>query len=464
MTHSITETAIPAPVEEPGWGRVLTTAGCRTLLALVSCLLAWSLLPLVWGWTPQAILSDSMAPRFVAGDVVVTKPVAPSALRPGQIITVADPDHPGRTRTHRFVRVDTHGLLVTRGDANAQADSSHVAPSAVQGVAVLRVPYAARPLLWLRLHDYLPLVACLVATTALLMGARSGDGPSGGRRRDGERPRGRRLRRLGAAGAAGTVATLAIGGPAAAAFTRGSTNTADSFNAATNFRPYQTAVLADSPYLYWRLQEKTGTTAADTSGNGRAGTISNAPTLGQSSPITAEPIDVAFGTGTNGYLTSTPKANVLSTFSVEAWVKTTSTSGGRLIGFGDGAAGSLSTKTDCQLYLAPNGKVELGLSNTAKTAIASASAVNNGAWHHIVGTYSLASGAKLYVDGALSASATGTTPAAFMGYWRAGAESLSGWPSNPSSTYLTGTIDEVAVYPTVLAAARISAHYAAATG
>jgi hypothetical protein len=41
---------------------------------------------------------------------------------------------------------------------------------------------------------------------------------------------------------------------------------------------------------------------------------------------------------------------------------------------------------------------------------------------------------------------------------------MSRWPSNLTSNYLSGAIDEVAVYTTVLSAARVSAHYAAATG
>jgi len=461
LTAPESPTAAP-PEEELRWGGVLVTALCRGALALVGSLVLWSVLPVVWGWTPQVILSDSMAPRIVAGDVVVTRPVPASSLRPGQIITVSDPDHPGRTRTHRFVRVDPDGELVTRGDANHQADSTHVRPSAVDGMAVLRIPYVGMPVLWLRLHDYAPLLICLGLAVGAGLGARLNGRPSDPGA-GGDSPRRVRGRRIAAAAAAGTVAAASLGSPADAAFKRTATNTSNAFAAASVFRAYQGAVLTDSPYLLWRLQEKTGTTGADSTGHSHPGTFSNTPTLGQASPITGDPTDVAFGTGTNGYVTQTGSTTNTTTFSVEAWVKTTSTAGGRLIGFGDAAAGTASGSTDCQLYLAPNGKVEFGLNDNTQVAIASASAVNNGAWHHVVGTYSPATGAKLYVDGALSASGTGATPTTFTGYWRAGAEDLTGWPSAPTSRYLVGTIDEVAVYTTVLSAARVSAHYAAAT-
>ena len=46
-----------------------------------------------------------------------------------------------------------------------------------------------------------------------------------------------------------------------------------------------------------------------------------------------------------------------TTFSVEAWVKSGSNTGGRILGFGNGSGMNPSSTTDRQLYLAPNGKV-----------------------------------------------------------------------------------------------------------
>jgi signal peptidase I len=459
-------TPTPAPLAEPGWGRVLVTASSRGLLGLVGSLLLWSLLPVVWGWTPEVIMTGSMAPALAPGDVVVTRPVSVATLRPQQVVTVTDPDHPGRTRTHRFVRFDHHDLLVTRGDANPQPDSTHVAPEAVQGVATLRIPYVARVVLWINTHDYPPLAISLSVLILALLGARPGQPPgrSPSGRRDGRTtPSKRRPRRLAAVTGTAVALATTIGGPADGAFLRSTSNPAASLGAASTFHAYQKAVLADTPYLYWRLQESAGTAVADTSGNARSGTITNAPALGAGSPISGDPADTACGTGTTAYLTATGRTTATpATFSVEAWVKSTSIAGGRLIGYGDAAAPSTATKTDCQLYLAPTGKAEFGLSSTSKIALASTAAVNDGLWHHIVGTYSSATGAKLYVDGNLSASGTGAAPVSFAGYWRAGTETLTGWPANPSSNHLTGTVDEIAVYTTVLSATRVTAHYQAA--
>jgi hypothetical protein len=63
----------------------------------------------------------------------------------------------------------------------------------------------------------------------------------------------------------------------------------------------------------------------------------------------------------------------------------------------------------------------------------------------------------------LVGSNTTTTNQSYNGYWRVGGDNLNGWPSQPSSDYFAGSVDEAAVYPTALSAAQVAAHYAAAT-
>ena len=48
---------------------------------------------------------------------------------------------------------------------------------------------------------------------------------------------------------------------------------------------FDTAVLASSPLAYWRLNETSGTTAADATGNGNAGTYNTGVVLGQPSVL-----------------------------------------------------------------------------------------------------------------------------------------------------------------------------------
>ena len=149
----------------PGWSRVLQVAVARVALALVASLVLWTLLPLAVGWTPRVIMSGSMEPRIHVGDIVVTRTVPAASLHAGQVVTVEDPDHPGRTRTHRVLLREAGGVLVLKGDANRNADSSRVSVDDVRGVGVVRVPYVGRPASWLAERNWVPLGAA-----ALLLG------------------------------------------------------------------------------------------------------------------------------------------------------------------------------------------------------------------------------------------------------------------------------------------------------
>jgi len=55
-----------------------------------------------------------------------------------------------------------------------------------------------------------------------------------------------------------------------------------------------------------------------------------------------------------------------------------------------------------------------------------------------------------------------TSPEATEGTGGSAGDQTSGWPSAPSSNYLAGSIDEVAIYPAALSGTQIAAHYAAA--
>ena len=69
-----------------------------------------------------------------------------------------------------------------------------------------------------------------------------------------------------------------------------------------------------------------------------------------------------------------------------------------------------------------------------------------------------ADGMKLYVDGDLEGTNANTQAQAYNGFWRLGGDTT--WGS--SSAYFAGVLDEAAVYPTVLSAGRVAAHFAAA--
>lgn len=473
-THSTGPTA----AHQPRWELVLRMAAARAFLTALASLLLWAVAPVALGWQPQLILTGSMMPRIAPGDVIVIKEVEPTSLKPGQVVTVDDPDHHGRTRTHRITRIDDQGRLILRGDANRADDSSPVELDAVHGAGALRVPYVGRPLLWLGQGAYLPLGIFLVLltwSTVTVMrgtpGSRSDEDDDGddrgtvipmqGRPHSSSVPvTGPHRRRVGLGIAGMVVAAVAVGaGPAEAAFGGVTSNPSSSFGATTSFGVYRSAVRADSPFLYWRLEETGGTTVVDSSGNGRNAATHGTPTFGVTGALASAPSDTAFTLGGQRFTQSTGQA-APGVFSIEAWIRTTTTTGGRIVGYGNGSGTSNSSTIDRNLYVGTDGKVYFGVGTTTKVVVASPAAVNDGAWHHVVATYSGsgANGMKLYVDGALVGQGTGAV-VSFTGRWRVGGDVMSGWTANPTTNWYHGSVDEVATYTTALSATRVTEHY-----
>jgi signal peptidase len=126
---------------------------CATLTFFLS-LLAWTLVPLAFGWSSSVVMTGSMAPEIQPGDVVVTAPVKPGTALGGHVVRFRDPADPGRYLMHRIIHVRPDGEFVTKGDANDTADSTPVPRPNVTGEGRLRVPWVGLPALWLHLGAY----------------------------------------------------------------------------------------------------------------------------------------------------------------------------------------------------------------------------------------------------------------------------------------------------------------------
>ena len=159
--------------------------------------------------------------------------------------------------------------------------------------------------------------------------------------------------------------------------------------------------------------------------------------------------------GTDDYIRSDQLRPGPNTYTVSAWIKTTTNRGGKILGFGNGQpntgtnASRLSGSYDRHLYMANNGRVLFGVYNGATTTLTSTRALNDGEWHYVVGTQGPA-GMRLYVDGAPVASNGVATAQDYWGVWRVGGDQLNGWPSRPASNFFAGLVDEVSVYPTAI--------------
>ncbi len=474
------------------WPWLITTTLSRAGVAVVICLALWGALPAVVGWHPTTVSSGSMLPRLHVGDVAVSRPLGATVPPVDSVLLFDDPDHPGRLRLHRFVRVDDDGLLVTRGDANTSDDSTPVALSAVHGIGTLRVPWVGLPVVWLRERSWVALslsVLVLVALTALAARARrfgfpepdEGDGPgppppptAAGTAAPANtdvlvapRPPGRTVRtarRLGALGAVAVLVAVAAA-PAESAFSA-TTSTRTSLAAAGYFS-CANAVSAGSPYLWYRMDETSSTTtvATDSSGGGRNGVYGSAGKTASATRACSRDSGRAMTfNGSSGYLSSPALAGgPPNTFTLAIWFKTTTTRGGKLIGLGN-AQMTASGSYDRHLYLTNTGTIVFGVYPNAVRTVSTTATFNDGAWHQAVATLSSA-GMRLYVDGKLLGSDTGVTngEAYSPAYLRVGYDNLDSWDNAPTSRYLAGTLDDAALYLTALTATQVSDQYEAGT-
>lgn len=223
--------------------------------------------------------------------------------------------------------------------------------------------------------------------------------------------------------------------------------------------PYATTVLADRPLHHWRLGQATGNSSNLASNDTLV--LNGSVSHGQAGAIPGDTdTAVRFNGASSQYGTTSVARLGRHTFSVEAWIRTASTAGGKIIGFGNAASGT-SGSYDRHLYLGSDGRVRFGVNPAGGTrVVTSPNSLRDDQWHHVVGT--LGGGLlTLYVDGVQVDQLSGVTMAQnYEGFWRVGGDNLSGWPNRPSSDYFNGLIDEPAVYPRSLTAAQVAQHFA----
>lgn len=226
---------------------------------------------------------------------------------------------------------------------------------------------------------------------------------------------------------------------------------------------YAQGVLNDGAKDYWRFGESPGSTSITDWAGYNDATVNAGVTLGTSGAVGDSNTAATFNGSTNGFAVAGASEQGTDAFSTEAWVRTTSSSGGKILGFGDAATGD-SGSYDRHVYMTNTGKIIFGVYPGGVRTVESSKSYNDGAWHYIVATLSSA-GMVLYVDGLKVGSRQDTTSAqSYVGYWRVGGDNLNGWPEQPSSNYFAGDIDDVAIYPSALGAATVRAHYLSAGG
>ncbi len=196
---------------------------------------------------------------------------------------------------------------------------------------------------------------------------------------------------------------------------------------------------SETPVGYWRLNEGSGTTAADSSGRGNDGTTSGATWTTSADGSGALSFD-----GVND-IVSVPDAAILdptTRLSIEAWLRPSVT-------WGTGSFYAVVSKygapsTGYQLVWHKDGYFYLYVGGVvARSAYMTLTA---GQWIHVAATYAGGTTGKIYVDGVDRTRVTAT------GAFRPNGSILAlGAQSGTPTYWMPGTLDEVKIYNRAIA-------------
>ena len=218
---------------------------------------------------------------------------------------------------------------------------------------------------------------------------------------------------------------------------------------------YRAVLTGQSPIAHYALDEITGTTALDSSGNSHHGTILSGAPLNWGIPgAIAGDADTAveFGEGIDQTIQLNPFEIPETTISVEVWIKTTATNASGIISY------AVSGQSNEHLLYNPNNLEVYFNGPFVRTGVS----VNDGLWHHVVVTWQSSNGSlRLYKDGALAFSTThqAGVPISTGGSLVLGQDQDTLGGGFQSAQRYIGVLDEFAVYDRVLSASDVLAHY-----
>lgn len=219
---------------------------------------------------------------------------------------------------------------------------------------------------------------------------------------------------------------------------------------------------------YYRLGEASNTASVVDSKGTSPGVSAGGVTVGVTGALSGDSNTAMTFDGVNDYIQTPAPRQTTGTdftgndFSIEFWFKSTQTFGTGCTNWWQGArlvdAEVDGTNNDFGTALC-GGRVIVGVGGTADTNLISAAGLNNGVWHHVVMTRTAATRViQLYIDGALSGSATGTSAALLNT-----SAIISIGRSQVPDDYFAGTMDEIALYSIVLTPSQVLADYSLGT-
>ncbi len=214
---------------------------------------------------------------------------------------------------------------------------------------------------------------------------------------------------------------------------------------------YRSTILADNPSAYWRLGETAGATTLADETLLNPGTKVGAISFGRTGPLQGDTNTAAGFNGTTDtvQVSNAASLNPTSALSIEAWVKPAALPG----------SANYVLRKDGQygLYVRGSGGLTFRVwkAGVAQEVSTAAGLAPIGVWTHVAATWDGAT-MTIYVNGVSKATAALAAPS------DAGTTRLWLGSTYNSYGYLAGDLDEVAIFPSALSAARVAAHFQAA--
>lgn len=214
--------------------------------------------------------------------------------------------------------------------------------------------------------------------------------------------------------------------------------------------PFALEMMEDSPRAFWRLNENSGPTAIDSSGNGYNGTYVGSPTFSQSDPIT-DGEDGAVQFPFNAYVDAGTGPAIVGTgaFTVELFFKAL----GGAAAYNFFQQNPFGAIYSINIQMQADGDLVFWTERSGLDSTVVTSGVNfrDGNWHHLVCRRSAGGTMTIVVDKVERVSSALTIRDLSVGSIKFG-----GLSSDVPTTFV---MDEVALYNTEVSKARTDAHY-----
>jgi hypothetical protein len=200
---------------------------------------------------------------------------------------------------------------------------------------------------------------------------------------------------------------------------------------------------------HWKLIQTSGTTATDSSPNLNTGTYTGGVTLASAGPYPGAGDKAASFDGVNDYVSTANDYlyDITGPITIGAWIKVNSFTI---------ASQTILAKGNATWRLQRNGstnQLQFVCNGLTATTVNSTSNLNDGLWHHVMGTYN-GNTLAIYVDGVLEASTAATGVLATNNINVRIAEN-----AETTGRYWNGAIHDARIYSVALSASQVAALY-----